>query len=430
MAALIGNIIQKKNNENPNLHSQSNENNKENEEDYDEVNTMQFSQTSQFTRFFENDIPAGNSLSQDQEFGLKKASFQISKYINEPKKRGRDETDPPSVLQQSLRKSHTMDNPMIQGLDEEDMYNGDPNDNLWSANDFPSAAIEEPTSKFLSLNQKTGGTGRKLKKYKPEKNTTGFNILIGLLKFEGETKKKYATKKEIKQALKNEKEELGDLLISNWTAMNTLIKYDLVSNFQFSDEEKYSLTDTGFQTASDCYVLLLQDKENPAPVPSTTSAKDAKNPDAMIIEDSSNNPSSNSNSATTVDLNTESNNGAKDVEFFDYSKFDFSKTVKKSQTKSIIKSMHSFTEEKVISKAEREDDKTVNFTLYEKLSTEKRKTYNNEEDEEEEEEVKIQKESATPYKEVEEKDMTTQVYNHLVDKSNWKFFILLISHFR
>jgi len=319
-----------------------------------------------------------------------------------------------------------MDNPMIQGLDEEDMYGGDPNDNLWSANEFPSASnftvAEEPTSKLLSLNSLNakGGTGKKLKKYKPEKNSTGFNILIGLLKFEGEANKKYATKKEIKQALKNAKEEIGDLLISNWTAMNTLIKYDLVSNFQFNDEEKYSLTDTGYQTASDSYVVLLEDKEKPAPVPvpSTTSAKEVKNPDAMIIEDSSNNPSSNSNSATTVDYNNDSNNAAKEVEFFDYSKFDFSKTVKKSQTKTVIKSMHSFTEEKVIA-----DDQTVNFTLYEKLSTEKRKTYL---DDEEEEEIRIQKEPTTPYKEVEEKDenTTTQVYNHLVEKSNSKNFQL------
>jgi len=427
MAALIGNIIQKKNKENPvnfNIDSQSSEN-KENEDH--EGFQMEFSQTSQYTRMIENEIYAGNSFSQDQDLGLKKPSFQLSKYLGDPKKRGRDEADPPLVVHETLRKSHTMDNPMLQGLEEQeeenDMY-ADYGDNLWSANDLPEDSV-----KLLSLTQKPT-TGKKFKNYKPEKNSTGANILIGLLKFESETKKKYATKKEIKQALKNAKEELGDLLISNWSAMNTLIKYDLVSNFQFSDEEKYSLTDSGFQTATDCYVKKIEDKQNPEPVaatnPSSTTAKDFKNPDAMNIESNSSpiqTSNSNSNSATTVDLNNAGSEN-KDVEFFDYSKFDFSKTVKKSQTKTVLK--RSFTEEKVIitHKEKETTENTVSFSLFERLSTEKEKAAVARFTEIEQDEV-YEKETPhknfdkeTPYKndEKEEKE-STEIYNHLVEKS-------------
>jgi len=341
-----------------------------------------------------------------------------------PKKRGRDETDPPVVLHGTLKKSYTMENPMLQGLEEQDeeqdMY-ADAGDNLWSANDIP-----EDTYKLLSLTQKPVA-GKKKKNYKPEMKSTGFNILIGLLKFEDETKKKYATKKEIKQAIKNAKEELGDLLISNWTAMNTLIKYELVSNFQFSDDEKYSLTDLGFQTATDCFVKLVQEKENPEPAaasppsnPSSTTAKDLKNPDAMNIENCSAVPTSNSNSnsATTLDSNSVGSEN-KEAELFDYSKFDFSKTVKKSQTKTVLKRSH--TEEQRITSisSERKDENTVSFSLFERLSTEKEKTSLSRFKEEERIiQERIIEEKETPYKhdEKDEKE-TTEVFNHLVEKS-------------
>ena len=112
---------------------------------------------------------------------------------------------------------------------------------------------------MVTETKQTAITIKKTRNYRPEKNSNGYNILIGLFMFENETKKKYAAKKEIKQSVKNGK-DIADIQISGWAPMTTLIKYDLISSFKFSDEEKYSLTENGYKLANDCYIDLLKGK--------------------------------------------------------------------------------------------------------------------------------------------------------------------------
>jgi len=169
-------------------------------------------------------------------------SYAEYKNIWDPIKRSRDEeySDPFTL---TLKKSKTTD------LDSE-------NSRSIQSTSFKKAVLT--ASKSLDVEDIGLKTTKKKKNYRPEKGSTGYFILIGLLAFENDTKKKYATKKEIKAYLKKAVDTLGPMEIKNWSTLPTLIKNELVLPFTFNDEEKYSLTDQGVNIATELHMEQLQ----------------------------------------------------------------------------------------------------------------------------------------------------------------------------
>lgn len=369
MAAVIGNMIQKKYGQsidNPNSVTQVNSQDKANENN---VPFNFYSQSSQFDKAFGMDLfgveEENADIRMEQEDEI--TSSTLTKSLSNDLKRRRDDNDLIDLTNAPLKRYHTMENHSNETIEE--AYN-DYQQNLWSAVDLPENAMK--TVSIKSKKTTVVQTTKKLKNYRPEKNSSGCNILIGLLKFENETKKKYASKKEIKQTLKKDKEELGDAPITNWTPISTLIKYDLISNFSFNDEEKYSLTENGFTIATECYAEKIQEKESAA----ENEAKSAK----LDRFDSKEYSLGNTNTKTTSTGSTiDLTNLCGEYKMSDMIDSDFSISAKLPE-KSFLKS--DVFENKANAGTGRgrgqpiiiddEDaEETVNFSHYEKLSVEK-----------------------------------------------------------
>ena len=404
MAALIGNLIQKKNSQS----SQTVETEPTNEiEDKENKNSNSvpdlFSQMSEYTRLLEiNDSFSGmencQSPKRKEKDNEKITSLDSILKKKSPKamKRTRDEADIIQVpKKETLKRFHTMENYTIDNF--EDMYNENAQ-SLWSANemeDFSKVSTDENLPMILNnLKEKQAATTvKKMRSYNPEKSTGGFNILVGLLIFENETKKKYASKKEIKQAIKKEKETLGDLPINSWAPMTTLIKYDLVLNFTFSDEEKFSLTENGYNTATECYIKTLEKKNAPE---EQKTASDSTKECTMAVE-SSNSGTSMSfegnkllNEGNVFEINNENTSeSTKPIE--DMKINENTRSIEIVQTKNVFRTSQRIFDGDAIVISEDEDEKTVTFSHFEKLSASKDRvitTENEESNKEVEEEIK------------------------------------------
>lgn len=106
---------------------------------------------------------------------------------------------------------------------------------------------------------------KRKRNYKPDTNSSGCFILLGIKQFEEETSKKYATKKEIKEYLKKLEATLGTMEVKSWNAIDTLTKNDLIIAFKFNDEMKYSLSLAGKELADDLCCEKLTEKKSGVP---------------------------------------------------------------------------------------------------------------------------------------------------------------------
>jgi len=425
MAALIGNIIQKKNQQSTEIIIESDfieENEKENEGSYQNQNSNTnnkldvFSQMSQYAKFLDmsdsfTEIRNSTSPKKKERENDKITSLDsvLKKKPATSLKRTRDEADiVEAPKKETIKRFQTMDTYSYENMtitNYEEMYNDNAN-NLWETSEVPAnyekESGEESTADIIEkLKQKqTAPTAKKLRNYNPEKSTGSFNILVGLLVFENETKKKYASKKEIKQVLKKVKDDLGDLPISSWAPMTTLIKYELVTSFNFSDEEKFSLTDAGYKTATDCYTKTLEKKLAPEEESKTNAG--STQACTMNIENSNSGASMYDeinnllNESKLEEVNNEITKESKvfaSANIFDEDTMDSTKETEKRE-KSLFKSMYSRSntifEKNSIIISDEENEKTVNFTHFEKLSASKGKVVTEEIPKEVEEEPEVQ----------------------------------------
>lgn len=301
-----------------------------------------------------------------------------------PGKRDRDENDVFEVPKSSLKKAFTAGE---FGMEDEYNYSGSLSSDLWNAADIPEinsssvSALGKLTEK-LTKNTST----KKLKNYRPEKNTSGFNILVGLLKFENETKKKYASRKEIKETLKKDP-DFSTLQITSWAPMATLIKYELISNLQLNEEEKYSLTENGYRVANECFIEKTKNSEasdNASTIDSSKSNSNSRDNNMMIIE------AQDSISTAVSNFNTSSFGGESFRGFFDIQGFDDSLKASSNEVPSFEEPPKDKTAEKPPSKKlffmvsgvkkdnsmrfDEAADGTITFSQYEKMSVEKEKT--------------------------------------------------------
>lgn len=248
MAMIIGNLLIKKHDdmiENKDLIAEV----IEEEELADGVIMYMNSQCTELELHMQNDIPNRKENNKIIEEQVSPAHSQKSMVLVK-RDRSEDDVYPPKAS--VLKRYHTTE-------DTENNDNEDDEHNHCIVNLWPTYNSKE-NNKFQSYeNFQEKAKGKKAKKgYRPISKTSGFNILIGLYKFEAETNKKYASRKEIKQILRKNQDDFGVLKISGWTCLPTLINNGLISNFFFSDEEKFSLTETGYTVASECYLQKLQ----------------------------------------------------------------------------------------------------------------------------------------------------------------------------
>lgn len=304
-----------------------------------------------------------------------------------PGKRDRDENDVFEVPKSSLKKAFTAGE---FGMEDEYNYSGSLSSDLWNAADIPEinsssvGALGKLTEK-LTKNTST----KKLKNYRPEKNTSGFNILVGLLKFENETKKKYASRKEIKETLKKDP-DFSTLQITSWAPMATLIKYELISNLQLNGEEKYSLTENGYRVADECFIERTKNSEasdNASTIGSSKENSNSRDNNVMITEAQD---TMSTMSTTVSNFNTSSFGGESFRGFFDIQGFDDSLKASSNEVPSFEERLKSKAAEKPSSKKpffmvsevkkdnsmrfEEASDGTITFAQYEKMSVEKEKT--------------------------------------------------------
>lgn len=108
---------------------------------------------------------------------------------------------------------------------------------------------------FREKSSKSRGSTRrrKSKSKRPDKNSIAYKILIGLYSYQTATGRKYASKKDIKNSLKDLVDTLGELEIKSWAPIATLIKNELILPFTFGEEEKYSLSLDGHELAVEFY---------------------------------------------------------------------------------------------------------------------------------------------------------------------------------
>eukprot|EP01017_Pseudomicrothorax_dubius_P031459 TRINITY_DN4020_c0_g1_i4.p1 TRINITY_DN4020_c0_g1~~TRINITY_DN4020_c0_g1_i4.p1 ORF type:complete len:569 (+),score=135.95 TRINITY_DN4020_c0_g1_i4:153-1859(+) len=103
--------------------------------------------------------------------------------------------------------------------------------------------------------------------YNPPKLSTSWATLIALAMFEAQKSRKYADKREIKDMITQVNRDYStNIEINNWSFIKTLIKHNLVTAYDFSSVEKYSLTKDGELLAS----KLMADR--------TREAKDVQEP--------------------------------------------------------------------------------------------------------------------------------------------------------
>lgn len=115
---------------------------------------------------------------------------------------------------------------------------------------------------------------KKKRNYKPDTNSSGCFILLGLKFYEEETGKKYALKKDIKDQLKKSADFLGPMEVKSWNAIDTLTKNELVVPFKFNDEMKYSLSLAGKELADELCLEKLAEKKSGA---STKTSNESSN---------------------------------------------------------------------------------------------------------------------------------------------------------
>ena len=206
------------------------------------------SQGSQLELYTQNNVASRNGNNRIIEEQVSPVHSQKSMVLV---KRDRDEDDVYQPKTSALKRYRTIED-----------YRSEANDNDEEShcivNLWPTYNDKEK-NKFKSFrNFQEKARKKKTKEYRPVSKTSAFNTLIGLYKFEAETKKKYASKREINQVLKKNQDDFGSLKVSSWSCLPTLIKNGLISNFIFSNEEKYSLTESGYAVASECYLQKLQ----------------------------------------------------------------------------------------------------------------------------------------------------------------------------
>ena len=420
MAALIGNLIKKRG-----PTSESLEFSEEMSNDF-QINTesqqaFASSQTARFTQMIEGDFGMTDDSNNSNETVTQMTSSVVSKYV--PVKRNREENDVFEIPKSMLKKSYTADE-----FSMEDEYNSSSmSSDLWNAADFPeinSSSVGAPLSKLTEKLTKNSTT-KKLKNYRPEKNTSGFNILVGLLKFENETKKKYASKKEIRETLKKDP-EFSTLQITSWAPLATLIKYELIDKLQLNEEEKFSLTESGFRIANECFIERTKNSdasENASTIDSAKSNSNSNSRDnnVMIIEaqNTMSTTVSSFNTSSLGSFGTESLGGFFDIQGFDDSTKANSNEVPSFDEPSMIKTAEKppsktlFFMNKIISGVKKENsmrldetDGTVTFSHYEKMSEEKARPENKPE----------RKTESKPESKPENKE-NTQVCAHQVKKS-------------
>lgn len=107
----------------------------------------------------------------------------------------------------------------------------------------------------------------KMRNYKPDKNSSAATILFGLYTHKSQKGTNYATKKEIKQAVGHLSKIFPGIELTGWTSMNTLLKYEYITAFNFNDEEKFALTDWGLKYTETIYEQRLAETKAMQDVP-------------------------------------------------------------------------------------------------------------------------------------------------------------------
>lgn len=433
MAALIGNLIKKRG-----PTAESLEFSEELSNDFlDSTQSQQaipMSQTARFTSMIEGDFTMSDNSNNSTNGSVRQmTSSVVSKYV--PVKRNREEDDVFEVPKSALKKSYTVGDEFSM----EDEYNSSSlSSDLWNAADFPeinSSSVPAPLSKLTEKLTKNTTT-KKLKNYRPEKNTSGFNVLVGLLKFENDTKKKYASKKEIRETLKKDP-EFSDLQITSWAPLATLIKYELIDKLSLNEEEKFSLTESGFRIANECFIEKTKNAdpvENASTIESSKPNSNFKDEDIMIVEaqNSISTTVSSFNTASFGSFGTESLGGFFDMQSFDDSikagsyevpSFDEppkNKTAEKPPSKTLFFMNRMISGVKENPMRLDETDGTVTFAQYEKMSEEKPRPEREETTEiktEKKTERKKEKKADKKTKSEPENKENTQVGPHQVRKS-------------